>query len=166
MIMNAGRAVVALAVLAGAGVASLTGAAAAGSTSPPSLTRTLQLLDVAAPIDSFLDLGAPGPSTGDVEVFRDSLVWTQDGSLAGHADGQCTLIEASTGQFLCSIVAALPGGTVTNEGVLTLVPGGSSTTAITGGTGDYESAGGHVTLTYHPQGRPSQITAVLSWPRS
>jgi hypothetical protein len=65
----------ALAVLAGAGIAVLTGAATAASSSPPSVTRTLQLLDVAAPIDSFVDLGAPGPSSGDVEVFRDSLVW-------------------------------------------------------------------------------------------
>jgi hypothetical protein len=60
----------------------------------------------------------------------------------------------------------LPGGTIINDGVLTLVPGATSTAAIIGGTGDYQSAGGHVTLTFHPGGGPSQITAVLSWPRS
>jgi hypothetical protein len=121
---------------------------------------------VAAQIDSFVDVGAPGPTTGDLEVFRDTLVRANDGNPAGHADGQCTLIQPSTGQFHYSIVATLPDGTVTTEGVLTLVPGATSTAAVTGATGDYESAGGHITLTCHPGVGPSQITAVLSWSRS
>jgi hypothetical protein len=74
MIRNRGHALVTLAVLRAAGIASLSAAAAAGATSPTSLTRTLHLLDVAAPIDSFVDLGAPGPTPGDLEIFHDT-VW-------------------------------------------------------------------------------------------
>jgi hypothetical protein len=92
------------------------GAAQAGSPAGPSVTRTVQLLDMAAPIDSFIDLGDPGPTTGDVEVFRDTVVWARDSSPAGHADGHCTLIQPSTGEFQCSIVATLPPPNMAGNG--------------------------------------------------
>jgi hypothetical protein len=84
---------------------------------------TLRLLDVAAPIDTFLDEGTPGPSTGDVEVFRDTLVWADDQSPAGKAEGKCTLIELATRQFECTIVTTLTDGTITTEGIGMLAPG-------------------------------------------
>jgi hypothetical protein len=124
--------------------------------------RTLNLLDVAAPINTFIDVGTPGLSTGDMEVFRDTLVWAQDGSPAGKSEGRCTLIEVSTRQFECTIVTTLQEGTITTEGIGVLVPGATSTAAITGGTGGYENAGGHATLLFHPGGGPSVVTAVLT----
>jgi hypothetical protein len=123
---------------------------------------TLQLLDVAAPIDTFLDLGAPGPSTGDTEVFRDTLVWADDRSAAGKAEGKCTLIEFATRQFECTIVTTLAGGTITTEGIGVLAPDATSTAAVTGGTGEYEDAGGHATLVFHPGGGPSLVTFSLT----
>jgi hypothetical protein len=123
---------------------------------------TLRLLDVAAPIDVFIDEATPGPSTGDVEVFRDTLVWADDQAQAGKAEGKCTLIELATRQFECTIVTTLAGGTITTEGIGVLAPGATSTAAVTGGTGAYEDAGGHATLVFHPGGGPSPVTFTLT----
>jgi hypothetical protein len=124
--------------------------------------NTLDLLDVAAPINTFVDVGTPGPSTGNMEVFRDTLGWAHDGSPAGKSEGRCTLIELSTHQFECTIVTTLQDGTLTTEGIGVLVPGAKSVAAITGGTGAYENAGGHATLVFHPGGGPSVVTFVLT----
>src|SRR5262249_6429349 len=86
MIRNRGLALVTLAVLGAAGIVSTSGAADAGSTIRPRLPHPGPA-GLAAPIDSFVDLGAPGPTTGDLEVCRDSLVGSDSGSAAGDADG-------------------------------------------------------------------------------
>jgi hypothetical protein len=136
-------------------VGSASGDAGAGT------QQTLNLQDVAAPINTFVDVGTPGPSVGDMEVFRDTLVWANDGSPAGKSEGRCTLIELSTHQFECAIVTTLQGGTITTEGIGVLAPGAMSTAAITGGTGVYENASGHATLVFHPGGGPSVVTLDL-----
>jgi hypothetical protein len=126
---------------------------------------TLRLLDVAAPIDTFIDLGTAGPSTGDVEVFRDTLVWAADRTPAGKAEGKCTLIEFSTRTFECTIVTTVnsgTNGTITTEGIGILAPGATSTAAVTGGTGAFEDASGHATLAFHPSGGPSPVTFTLT----
>jgi hypothetical protein len=91
--MNKRLGFTALVVVVVCGVAALI-AGAAGAAK----TETLDLLDVAAPIDTFVDEAPAGFSTGDAEVFRDSLVWAHDRRPAGKAEGRCTLIEVSTRQ--------------------------------------------------------------------
>lgn len=125
--------------------------------------RPLNLLDVASPINSFIHLGpGTGPSTGDVQVFRDTLVWSDDDSPAGTAEGRCTLIDPSAREFECTIVTTLQRGTITTEGVGVLAAGATSIAAITGGTGLYENAGGTATLVFHPNGGPSTVTFALT----
>lgn len=141
-----------------AAIGALSSASADNST-----TKTLKLLDVAAPIDTFVDEGTPGPSTGDVEVFRDTLVWAADGTSAGTAEGKCTLIDPSTAYFECTIVTTLGrGNTITSGSTAVLARGATSTGAITGGTGTYEDAGGHGTLQFHPDNGPSVVTFTIT----
>ena len=136
---------------------------ALSSASADNNNTTLKLLDVAAPIDTFIDDGTPGRSTGDVEVFRDTLVWAADRQPAGRAEGKCTLIDPSTAQFECTIVTTLASNnTITTEGTGVLTRGSTSTGAITGGTGTYENAGGHATLLFHPNGGDSVVTFTLT----
>jgi hypothetical protein len=122
-------------------------------------TRTLRLVDIGAPIDVFLS-GGDATHTGDREVFRDTLVWARDRSPAGRAEGHCTVIEAATATTTCTIVTTLRRGTLTTEGVGVFVPGTTSTAAVTGGTGAYESATGHATFAFNPGG-DSAVTFVL-----
>jgi hypothetical protein len=122
--------------------------------------QSLRLIDVGAPIDVFLSGGNP-THAGDREVFRDTLVWAKDHSPAGKAEGHCTFIDASTATSICTIVTTLARGTLTTEGVGVFVPGTTSTAAVTGGTGDYESATGHAAFTFNPGGE-SAVTFFLS----
>jgi hypothetical protein len=121
--------------------------------------QTLRLIDVGASIDVFLS-GGNTSHTGDREVFRDTLVWAKDHTPAGRAEGQCTVIDASTATTTCTIVTTLHRGTLTTEGVGVFVPGRTSTAAITGGIGAYESATGHGTFTFNPGGE-SAVTFTL-----
>jgi hypothetical protein len=126
-------------------------------------TETLRLIDTGATIDVFL-AGGDANHTGDREVFRDTLIWSKDRSDAGKAEGHCTFIEASSATSTCTIVTTLgrgaTAGTITTEGVAVFVPGASSTGAITGGTGAYESATGHATFGFNPSGE-SAVTFTL-----
>src|SRR4051812_32019324 len=71
------------AVLVGAGSLLVAVPAAAGD-------HPLRLTTIAAPDrNTDLDLGAPGPSAGDTQVFLDDL--QRDGETVGTSAGSCTL---------------------------------------------------------------------------
>jgi hypothetical protein len=154
-----GRALAVLAVVVV--VSSASGVAYATSgTSTTERPRVLHLLDVGPTIDTFLDNGVTGPSAGDVEIFRDTLVWAKDHSPAGYAEGHCTLVDAAAAETTCTIVTKLGRSTVTTEGIGTFVPGSTSTAGITGGTGDYDGASGHASFVYSP-GQDSAVVFTL-----
>jgi hypothetical protein len=79
-------------------------------------------------------------------------------------EGHCTVIDASKRTSVCTIVTTLgqgaAAGTITTEGVGNFIPGQSITGAITGDTGKYESATGHATFGFNPDGE-SAVTFTL-----
>jgi hypothetical protein len=91
---------------------------------------------------SYTDLGEPGFSYPDAIVFRDELF--DDGERVGHEIGSCVLVD-SAGTANCTGVVTLDGrGTITFA--FENAPPPEKVLAITGGTGDFRSAGGEGTL--------------------
>jgi hypothetical protein len=100
-----------------------------------------------------LDLGDPGPSAGDTQVFLDDV--RRDGRSIGTSVGSCTLAEFTETRLIgqCTATLTLPKGTITAQGVFDENPGEGPTGfiwAVTGGTGRYTDAGGEVTGTFRP----------------
>ena len=136
------------AVLAGAGSLFVTVPASAGDHHP------LRLTTVAVPDrNTDLDLGAPGPSAGDTQVFLDDL--QRKGRTVGNSAGSCTLTLVSETRLVgaCTATLMLPEGTITTQGVFDEDPSAGPTGfvwAVTGGTGRYADAGGEVVGTFRP----------------
>ena len=109
-----------------------------------------------------MDIGSPGPTTGDLYVWVDN-VFTADGSQKlGQAVGRCNLIDPAAGSFGCTTVGVFNNGsTITMEGILYNVPDKQSVFAVTGGTGDYRSAAGEGTVELGPPCGPHRITVTL-----
>ena len=135
------------AVLAGAGSLLVAVPAAAGD-------HPLRLTTVAVPDrNTDLDLGAPGPSAGDAQVFLDDV--QRDGETVGTSAGSCTLVAFTETRLVgaCSATLTLPEGTLTAQGAFDEDPSagpGGFVWAVTGGTGRYTGAGGEVTGTFRP----------------
>ena len=115
---------------------------------------TLRLTTVAVPErNTDLDLGAPGPSTGDTQVFADDL--RRDGRTVGTSTGSCTVAALSESRLVvaCTATLTLPRGQITTQGVADEDPAAGPTGftwAVTGGTGRYAGAGGEVVGTFRP----------------
>lgn len=132
---------------AGAGIASAT-ASSSGDTHGRTFTvfsKTVQF----APID----LGAAGPSLGDQFVFSDDLFTERGGSNVGSDGGVCTTVrhEKSTDTVQCAVTFSFEGGQIATQALLTLENGnfsGSQTGPVTGGSGDFRSARGEVTVKF------------------
>src|SRR2546428_4922219 len=63
--------------------------------------------------DTFLDLGAPGPSQGD-EIILHDLVFTPDGrTQVGHDGGMCVIFDVAVPESNCTVTYSLPGGEIT-----------------------------------------------------
>ena len=124
--------------------------------------RVIRLISTCTAINNFVDIGSPGPSTGDLYVWIDD-VFTRDGSQkVGEAFGRCNLIDPTAGSFGCTTVGVFTNGsTITLEGILYNVPGIVSVFAITGGTGDYRGATGEVTVDLGSPCGPHNITLTL-----
>jgi len=124
--------------------------------------RVIRLISTCTAINNFVDVGPPGPTTGDLYVWVDD-VFTPDGSQQlGQAFGRCNLIDPAAGSFGCTIVGVFnDGSTITMEGILYNVPDNLSVFAITGGTGDYQGATGESTSELGPPCGPHNITLTL-----
>jgi Allene oxide cyclase barrel like domain len=124
--------------------------------------RVIRLISTCTAINKFVDIGPPGPSTGDLYVWVDD-VFTRDGSQkVGEAFGRCNLIDPTAGSFGCTTVGVFTNGsTITLEGILYNVPGIVSVFAITGGTGDYRGATGESTVELGSPCGPHNITLTL-----
>ncbi|XVV00457.1 allene oxide cyclase barrel-like domain-containing protein [Actinosynnema sp. CA-248983] len=90
-----------------------------------------------------LDLGTPGLSLGDMDVYSGKAI--KDGQVVGHGGGSCQVIhvEGDDVDMQCVITMNLEQGSVTmqaqwSRGVSPL------DMAITGGTGTYRKARGTV----------------------
>jgi Allene oxide cyclase barrel like domain len=122
----------------------------------------LDVISRATAINDFVDLGDAGPDAGDLYVFSDDIFLANDpGTRVGQSDGRCTMINPATARFGCTLVTSLPDGDITTEGTLTLVPGTTSTGAVTGGTRRFRNARGEATLDLGPLGGPHQATFTL-----
>jgi hypothetical protein len=90
--------------------------------------------------DTFLDLGAPGPSQGDEMVLHD-LVFTPDGrTQVGYDGGSCVFFDVAKPEENCTVTFSLPGGDIMTQFLNSPPP--AKTLAVTGGTGIYRNVRG------------------------
>ena len=90
--------------------------------------------------DTFLDLGAPGPSQGDEFILHD-LVFTPDGrTQVGHDGGSCVIFDVAKSEENCTVTYSLPGGEITVQFLNS--PPAAKPFAVTGGTGIYRNVRG------------------------
>ncbi len=114
--------------------------------------QPLRLTTVAVPDrNTDLDLGEPGPSAGDTQVFLDDL--QRDGRTVGTSAGSCTLTTISETRLAgaCTATLILPEGSLTTQGAFDEDPApgpAGYTWAVTGGTGSYAGASGEVVGTF------------------
>ena len=124
-------------------------------------TRVIKLISTCTAINNFVDVGPPGPTSGDIYVFVDEL-FTPDGSRkVGEVIGRCNLIDPTTGSFGCTNVSVFATGTITTEGILHNVLGVVSVFAVTGGTGRYRGATGEVSVDVGSPCGPHNVTVTL-----
>jgi hypothetical protein len=111
--------------------------------------RTIKLVEASKAVKpAAVDLGAPGPSAGDLVVIRDGLL-RQDGSQAGVLRQVCTLVEPGAtplaGTFECTASFALTEGTIIADGpFVPTTP--EQAAAVTGGTGAFAAAQGEAII--------------------
>lgn len=103
---------------------------------------------------ALIDVGQPGFSVGDQDVFSDNVLTRRNGAKLGVDGGVCTVVrvtKASTraGIDQCLITFSLTGGEITTQ---VLQPSGqatgTATGVITGGTGRYRNAHGVYTVSF------------------
>jgi hypothetical protein len=129
---------------------------ASASSSPTSSSAAddneVEVLRVTAAVvsEAFLDLDGSGEDNvtlGDQAVFTSNLF--RNGKRIGLDGGFCTLVRLPA-LFQCVGTNSLPGGQLTVQGLLDYGPDfanqGPFHLAITGGTGRYKTAHGHVRL--------------------
>lgn len=139
-------AVLGTALAAGAGMV-LTVAPSAAADQTLRLTTT-------NPQNTDLDLGAPGPSAGDAQVFVDEV--RRNGRLVGSSSGVCTLTSMSETRFVASCATTLSfsdGSSLVTQGVFDENPQVGPTGfrwAVTGGTGKYRGVSGEAVGTFVP----------------
>ena len=81
------------------------------------------------------------PSVGDYEIGKVTLVDPESGQTMGHSVVDCTILNASATEFLCSGYNQLRGGELILAGRFSVLSK-SYRLAIVGGTGDYAGARG------------------------
>ncbi|MCZ2860147.1 allene oxide cyclase barrel-like domain-containing protein [Blastococcus sp. VKM Ac-2987] len=136
--------------------AALTAGAASALAVLPSAAadQPLRLTTVAVPDrNTDLDLGEPGPSAGDTQVFLDDV--QRNGRTVGSSAGSCTIVTLSESRLVgaCTATVTLPEGSLTVQGAFDEDPAVGPTSfvwAVTGGTGRYTGAAGEVTGTLRP----------------
>lgn len=132
---------VALAITAISTIASASPALAAAGSKTKTLRYGIRFNDTA------VDLGAPGPSLGDVQILNDRLV-NRRGKVVGHDGGVCTVTSLDPPETNCTITFSLPGGQITTQFLNSPPP--RKLAPITGGTKRYRSAHGDLVLKENP----------------
>jgi hypothetical protein len=123
------------------------------ATAPAAADQTLRLTTIAGQ-NTDLDLGEPGFSTGDTQVFVDDV--QRGGRSVGSSVGSCTIASLAETRLVVHCVATLrfdDATSITAQGVNVENPQegpGSFRWAVTGGTGRYRGAGGELVGTFRP----------------
>jgi hypothetical protein len=146
----------------GVGVLALVLGAAAVGANPFATASNPERIDIigrATAINDFVDVGPAGPSPGDIYVFVDDVfLASAPNQRVGQALGRCAVIDPASVRLGCSITTSLRGGDIVTDGTLNNVPGGTSTGAITGGTGRFRNARGESVLDLGPPQGPHRAT--------
>ena len=129
-------AVFAVAVIAVAAVAAQAALGAAATHPVRKLHYTLHF----SPL-TVIDVGAKGNSLGD-EIVSHDIVFSTAGKRVGYDAQTCMITSLRPPQLGCSLVFALPGGTITGQYIGAPPP--RKLAAITGGTGKYVGAEGTI----------------------
>jgi hypothetical protein len=100
-----------------------------------------------------IDLGPPGFSLGDQNVFSDDLSPQKGSATTGIDGGVCTIVRidetANTATAQCVVTASLAGGQIAIQGLATFAEEPEPTKLvlpITGGSGSFSGASGEVTV--------------------
>jgi len=112
--------------------------------------HTVLMFDVEFSPFHLTDPDRDGPTPGDTIVFNDRLL--VNGSQVGHEVGSCVVVDVpATGPLAsCTAVVTLDGGTITYA--LENSPPPRKVLAVTGGSGEYRSAGGEGVLVENGDG--------------
>lgn len=116
------------------------------------------------PVNTDIDLGAPGLSAGNKQVFTNDAV--RDGKKIGFEAGECTVVLVTKERLAahCVSTLVLEAGTITTQGVFqeVLRDGPRTlTTAVTGGTGRYRGASGQGLAVFIPNTDNGNVTISL-----
>jgi hypothetical protein len=136
--MSKTRVIAPLAVAATA-LAAFAGGNAFGAPHAPHVT-TLRYTLHFSPL-TVIDVGAKGNSLGD-EIVSHDIVFSRSGKRVGYDAQTCMITNLRPPQLGCSLVFALPGGTITGQYIGAPPP--HKLAAITGGTGKYVGASGTI----------------------
>jgi hypothetical protein len=118
--------------------------------------ETLQF-DVEFSPPSYTDLGDPGFSPADVIVFNDKLL--QDDEQVGHQVGSCVLVGTTDLANCTGVVTLDDRGTITFAFENSQPP--EKALAITGGTGEFRTAGGEGTVVESGDGTGTLTLSVV-----
>jgi hypothetical protein len=152
--------------LTSVGTALLVGALALAAAVPASSQQgrgqsTIRVIEVHTE-ENFLDLGHRGPSLGDELVFHGDL--RSGGESIGHDGGTCTLTsleEGPEGEFQCVVSLLFDDGQITAQGLIQFSDD-EFEVAITGGTGAYEGAVGHIRVVPRTEKRAHLTISLLT----
>jgi hypothetical protein len=156
--------------------AAVSGASAQATThqaaAPTDGSRSHQHLQVLRFIDKVdsnsntdIDLGVPGPSAGDQQVFRDGLF--QNGRRIGTSNGVGEVVTLTATTLTAQVVstAILPGGNLTSQLAFTEIladgPPKVLHSAITGGTGTYRNARGECQAEFINNTDDTKVTCTI-----
>lgn len=138
---------------ASAGIAAISPASAETATPSPFSVR------VYPGSEKSLDLGKPGFSAGDQELFTGTIV--RGGKHIGRMVGSCTAVRVgtTTADQLCAWVLRFADGQISASGLVVSSQQGPGTFAlpIVGGTGRYTTAAGQLKITSSEDSIPVSI---------
>ncbi|MFF4920502.1 hypothetical protein ACFY4B_07970 [Kitasatospora sp. NPDC001261] len=133
------------------------GFAAVGTADADSLRKgRVEVLELKVQNDQYevLDLGAAGPSLGDMDVYSGATV--QGGHSVGRGGGSCQVVQLHGGEVTkqCLITMEVEGGSLTMQSLWTKGSSAPLDMAVTGGTGAY--AGAHGIVRFWDIGTPDE----------
>jgi hypothetical protein len=158
--------VVTAAAVTGASAHAATPPAAAGNSSPSHehllVVHYIDKVDSNSNTD--IDLGVPGPSAGDQQVFVDGLF--QNGHRVGTAAGVAQVVARNAKTLTAQVVstATLPTGQLMLQMAFTeILANGPPAlhSAITGGTGAYRNAGGECQAEFINNTDDAKVTCTI-----
>jgi hypothetical protein len=139
-------------------VAGVTLASAHSDGSRDDHARVIELFTVTAQ-STFIDAdrSGEGPTLGDEFVFSDDLFDHKGGTKVGTDGVVCTIVRleppnsATEATLQCQATISLSGGQITVQGLFTTPTAENEfpppfDLAVTGGTGEFEGASGHITV--------------------